>query len=148
MSTLAGGFNGTNGGFADGTGSQAGFNELGWNFAVDTVGHVYFADRYNHRLRKVTPVGGAFPSVQGVYFICTLERCASVVSAEHSAQVAGAAMRLGIVCTFGDCVYLRIWVLLSVLDSYFEDACVRVRVFVRAHDVRVSVSMCTCQACV
>ncbi len=60
VSTLAGGFNGTNGGFADGTGSQAGFNNLGFNVAVDADGNVYIADRYNHRLRKVTPVGGAW----------------------------------------------------------------------------------------
>ena len=53
VSTLAGA--GVSG-FADGTGTAAKFN---WpeGLAVDTGGTVYAADRFNHRIRKITPAG-------------------------------------------------------------------------------------------
>ncbi len=58
MRTLAGGLNGTVAAYADGTGLQAGFNQP-HGVAVDASGNTYVADRYNHRVRKVTPGGGA-----------------------------------------------------------------------------------------
>ncbi len=56
--TLAGGLNGTFAAFADGTGSQAGFNQP-YGVAVDASGNTYVIDRFNYRVRKVTPGGGA-----------------------------------------------------------------------------------------
>jgi hypothetical protein len=56
--TLAGGLNGTVASFSDGTGSLAGFN-MPYGVAVDASGNTYVADRFNHRVRKVTPGGGA-----------------------------------------------------------------------------------------
>jgi hypothetical protein len=56
--TLAGGLTGTQGTFADGTGTQAGFNQP-YGVAIDASGNTYVADRNNHRVRKVTPAGGA-----------------------------------------------------------------------------------------
>ncbi len=56
--TLAGGLNGTVAAFGDGTGSQAGFNQP-VGVAVDASGNMYVADLFNHRVRKVTPAGGA-----------------------------------------------------------------------------------------
>ncbi len=56
--TLAGGLNGTFAAFGDGTGSQAGFN-MPHGVAVDASGNMYVADLLNHRVRKVTPAGGA-----------------------------------------------------------------------------------------
>ncbi len=43
-------------GFADGTGVSAQFNAPS-GVAVDSVGYVYVADQYNHRIRKITPAG-------------------------------------------------------------------------------------------
>jgi hypothetical protein len=56
--TLAGGLNGTFAAFADGSGSQAGFNQP-YGVAVDASGNTYVADSMNQRVRKVTPGGGA-----------------------------------------------------------------------------------------
>jgi sugar lactone lactonase YvrE len=57
VSTLAGGFNGTNTAYVDGAGTLAGFrNPIG--VAVDASGNVFVADRFNQRIRKVTPGGG------------------------------------------------------------------------------------------
>ncbi len=67
--TLAGGLNGTIAAFADGTGTQAGFNSP-TGVVVDASGNTYVADRHNHRVRKVTPGGGAniFFHVDGKHF--------------------------------------------------------------------------------
>lgn len=43
-------------GYADGTGTAAQFAEP-MCFTVDSVGNVYVCDRYNHRIRKITPAG-------------------------------------------------------------------------------------------
>ncbi len=57
VSTLAGGVNGTQGVYADGSGSNAGFNNpLG--VAVDASGNVFVTDRFNQCIRKVMTEGG------------------------------------------------------------------------------------------
>jgi hypothetical protein len=57
VSTLAGGVSGTNGAYADGSGTSTGFrNPAG--VAVDASGNVFVADYHNHRIRKVTAGGG------------------------------------------------------------------------------------------
>ncbi len=58
VSTLAGSLTGAVAAFSDGTGSQAGFNQPR-GVVVDASGNTYVADRLNHRVRKVTPGGGA-----------------------------------------------------------------------------------------
>jgi hypothetical protein len=58
VTTLAGGLNGTQGAFADGAGTLAGFNQP-YGVAVDANGNTLVADRYNRRIRMVTPAGGA-----------------------------------------------------------------------------------------
>jgi hypothetical protein len=63
MRTLAGGLNGTQGAFADGMGQQAGFDRP-YGVAVDSSSNVFVAERFTHRIRKVTPDGGMFE----VYF--------------------------------------------------------------------------------
>ncbi len=57
VSTLAGGVSGTNTAYVDASGTNAGFNNpIG--VAVDASGHVFVADRFNQRIRKVTPGDG------------------------------------------------------------------------------------------
>jgi hypothetical protein len=57
VSTLAGGVSGANGAYADGNGTNAGFDEP-QNAAVDTSGNVFVGDFYNNCIRKVTMDGG------------------------------------------------------------------------------------------
>jgi sugar lactone lactonase YvrE len=52
VSTLAGG----DPGFADGAGASAKFRNPS-GIAIDTLGNVYVADQFNHRIRKITPGG-------------------------------------------------------------------------------------------
>jgi hypothetical protein len=44
-------------GSADGTGTQASFNRP-YGVAVDSSSNVFVAERFAHRIRKVTPNGG------------------------------------------------------------------------------------------
>jgi hypothetical protein len=57
VKTLAGGLSGTQGAYADGTGQQAGFDRP-FGVAVDSSGNVFVAERFAHRIRKVTANGG------------------------------------------------------------------------------------------
>ena len=57
VTTFAGGVSGTVGAFRDGIGSQAGFNQAR-SVAEDVSGSVIVADRFNSRVRKVSPGGG------------------------------------------------------------------------------------------
>jgi hypothetical protein len=57
VSTLAGGVNGTNVAYADGSGSNAGFNNP-VGVAVDATGNVFVTDRLNQCIRKVMTEGG------------------------------------------------------------------------------------------
>ena len=52
VSTLAG----SSSGYADGTGTAAQFDDP-FGVAVDSSGHVYVADKDNHRIRKIDPTG-------------------------------------------------------------------------------------------
>ncbi len=67
VTSLAGGFSGTNGAFGDGTGSNAGFNHPG-AVAVDASGNVFVVDSFNHLIRKVSAGGGAWIA----WSLCTL----------------------------------------------------------------------------
>jgi hypothetical protein len=57
VTTLAGGVSGTNPAFADGFGTNAGFNRP-YGVAVDASGSVFVVDTRNYRIRKVTAGGG------------------------------------------------------------------------------------------
>ena len=54
VTTVAGVANTT--GSADGMGTAASFNSPR-SVALDTIGTVYVADKFNHRIRKITPAG-------------------------------------------------------------------------------------------
>ncbi len=57
VSTLAGGVHGTNGAYADASGTNAGFT-YPTGVAVDASGNVFVVDQSNQRIRKVTAGGG------------------------------------------------------------------------------------------
>jgi hypothetical protein len=63
VNTLAGGVAGTNGVWADGLGSKAGFNRPS-GLAIDASGRIYVGDMNNQRIRVVSPLGGIN------YFVC------------------------------------------------------------------------------
>ena len=54
--TLAGGYGGTSGGYADGVGTASYFNDP-YGVAADSSGNVYVADTYNHMIRKINSAG-------------------------------------------------------------------------------------------
>jgi hypothetical protein len=70
--TLAGGLNGTIAAYADGTGQQAGF-DLPFGVTVDSSSNVFVAERYSHRIRKVTPDGGMH-EVHFVFLVSIVKR--------------------------------------------------------------------------
>ena len=49
-------FAGSTSGYTDGTGNNARFRAP-WGVAVDKHGNVYVADRFNHKIRKISPAG-------------------------------------------------------------------------------------------
>ncbi len=61
VATLAGGVNGTLGAYADGSGTNAGFDGP-TGVAVDVSGNVFVADQNNQCIRQVTMVGGMWIS--------------------------------------------------------------------------------------
>jgi hypothetical protein len=56
VTTFVGGINATNGAFADGIGTQAGFFQP-WGLTFDVSGNLMVADVDNRRIRMVTPAG-------------------------------------------------------------------------------------------
>ena len=60
MSTLAGGLNGTNIGFADGAALTEALFLYPQHAIVDLAGNVLVADSFNQRVRRIAPNGGAF----------------------------------------------------------------------------------------
>ncbi len=65
VTTLAGGVNGTTGVYADGVGSQAGFNYPA-AVTVDASGNIIVADEANRCIRIVTPAGVVSTKAGGV----------------------------------------------------------------------------------
>ncbi len=59
MTTYAGGIAGTQGAFADGVGSNAGFS-FPSHIAIDVSGNLLVADYNNQRIRKVSTAKGTF----------------------------------------------------------------------------------------
>ncbi len=57
VSTLAGGVSGANEAYADGSGTNAGFNRPS-GVTVDASGNLFVVDQNNQRIRKVTASGG------------------------------------------------------------------------------------------
>ena len=57
VTTFAGGVSGTTGAYVDGTGTNAGFNQVA-SVAFDASGNVFVTDYMNQRIRKVTAAGG------------------------------------------------------------------------------------------
>jgi hypothetical protein len=63
VTTIAGGVGGANAAYADGAGSNAGFNKpIG--LVVDAAGTIYLADYSNHLIRKVSAAGGTCASAR------------------------------------------------------------------------------------
>jgi hypothetical protein len=69
VTTLAGGVSGTTGVFANGAGTNAGFNGP-CGVAVDASGNVFVGDRDNHRVRMVTPAGGTWALSRSLCACC------------------------------------------------------------------------------
>ncbi|WP_198674074.1 putative Ig domain-containing protein [Chitinophaga alhagiae] len=73
-------------GFADGNGSSAKFN-YPFGVAVDMSGNIYVADRYNHRIRKVTS-GGVVSTVAGNGFVSSVDGAAALAGFNNPVGVA------------------------------------------------------------